>query len=1754
MDQERLKSLTSKREVILAKVKWELSVAKAIKTRNPSLGEVAERRDKLTGLAQCFDDVQTEIEEATPNLEEVVTVFNHRILFEDAYFQIKDIYTEYLDQHVEEPEVRPEDRQDDLRDAVKALLESQQQMLLAQCQKPPPQTLALAAGSQVSNPVPHNVVKLPQIDIPKFTGERKHWRSFKDLFVCTIHSRTDLRDSVKMQYLFSYLDGEAKGKVDSFSINDGNYREAWDALVTYYDKHKYTVFALVREFVDQQPVTNAKELKHLVATSDDVVRQLKALGREYESRDPWLIHLLLEKVDRETRSLWAQKIITVENPTFANFQEFLEQRCDALETCSAFSKKTGPEVSKKESQKPTQRKVQAFHTSAAVSCAKCSKDHPTYHCDLFKAMDVAGRRELVLSKKLCFNCLKPLHTANKCPSKSTCRTPDCKQRHHTTLCQQRQQHSQEPEKADRDHPPRQPEETEEASSVSANAAQAKATKHEPSSVALLPTVIANLEGKDGKLHQVRCLVDSGSQASLITEACVKRIGLKRTNASLEVTGVNGEVVGTTAGAVTLVMSSRFDGETKLTTQAYVLGRLTATLPNQRFNVADLPFLEGLELADPSFNSPGEMDVILGADVFLSILQAGQVKNRQGIPVAQRSIFGWMEFDIDRTLRLFWEDQEIPEGKLLTTEEKRVIEHFDSTLTRSEKDGHFIVRLPLDDSKCKLGESLNAATKRLRAMERKFQRDPNFKERYVAFMREYQKLGHMEEIPETEVQADCTKSYYLPHHGVVKEDSSTTKLRVVFDGSCATTTGVSLNDLLLNAPNVNADLFDVLLRFRTYPVVFTADVEKMYRQVWVHRDDTDYQRIVWRESPDEPIRHFRLLTVTYGLKNSGFLAMSALKKAAEDFEQHYPGAAERIKEHTYVDDLVSGADSAAEAARLVEQIDEIAGKAGFTLRKWCSNVDEALLPLADVKNAAVPIQFPDERNAIKALGIHWLPQEDAFTFKVNMKTDGPNTKHQLLSDSAKLFDPIGWLAPVTVRAKILFQQCWLYDMNWHDPLPAAVEQMWIEFKENLPRLEQVKIPRWMSSYNGRVELHGFSDASEEAYSAVVYIRTFNEIDGAYVNIVAAKTKVAPIRQVSLPRLELNGAWLLARLMKRVAKAFERFKVEMFAYTDSTIVLHQLAIHPRKLDTYVANRTASILEVLPRSRWFHVKSEENPADCASRGISPAELVNHPLWWFGPPWLKAHASTWKHEMPDEEFDEATLEVRKKFRTFNIVVRLPKTTYEEEKQILEKRSSLLGACRQLSRVNRFLYNLRPGNKEKRSGSIAPAELHSARMQFVRLAQHDVFQKEIKTLAAGREVSPKSKIANLYPFLDGDGTLRIGGRLQQSSLPFEVKHPVILPKVHQFTKLLVEELHSQNCHAGPSLLTATVNQRYWIQGCQSVIKQVIHNCVRCRRLKAKTAQQLMGSLPAARVTACRPFTHVGVDYAGPIQVRCSNTRGTRCMKGYIVVFVCLSTKAVHLEAVSDLTSQGFISALKRMIARRGYCCEIWSDNGTNLVGADRLLQEIYEAIMAHSKEAEQFLCNLGIKWKFIPPASPHQGGIWEAAVKSAKSLLRPVVGNEKLTFEELSTVLCQIEACLNSRPLCPLSTSPDSLEALTPGHFLVGQPLNMIPEPDVMHLKMNQLDRWQKMQRYSTEFWNRWRDEYIATLQPRGKWRASEENIKPGQLVLVKNDNAPPSAWELARVVAVHPDRAGLVRNVTLRRGKHEYQRSVQKICPLPN
>lgn len=1270
------------------------------------------------------------------------------------------------------------------------------------------------------------------------------------------------------------------------------------------------------------------------------------------------------------------------------------------------------------------------------------------------------------------------------------------------------------------------------------------------------------------------MIDSGSQASLITENCVTSIGLQRSNANLVVTGIASCSSETTRGAVQLEISSRFCYSPVVKVNAYVLSKFPQIVPNQRLDRERLKCLEPLQLADPDFDKPGKIDVILGADVFLAILEDGKVKDDAGLPVAINSTFGWivagqvfdasevncntaivslsMDMDIDKSLRKFWEVEEVNQPKPLTQEEQQAVNIFNTTHQRDES-GRFTVRLPFDADKPALGESLPAAVQRLKAMERRFARDPEFKRMYGDFMAEYLNLGHMECIPDDEVNVAPEKCFYLPHHGVMRQESVTTKLRVVFDGSCRSSTGISLNEKLLIGPNVTEDLPVVLTRFRSYAFAFMADAEKMYRQVKIHRDDVDYQRIVWRADPDKPIEHYRLLTVTYGTSCAPFLAIESLRQAARDSRTQYPNAADRVLKNFYVDDFLSGAATLEDALELKEDIDQVTSGAGFHLRKWSANDPRLLEENASDAEASVPVHLHPEADSVKALGIHWYPVTDSFGYRVNFDIDKPNTKRQLLSDSARLFDPLGWISPIIVRIKILYQTLWLQDLQWDDPLPAAINQEWNKIKTSLASIEDIRIPRWIVNHLGAVQLHGFADASESAYAAVVYARSKDRDGNVCISLVASKTKVAPIQQVSLPRLELNAAALLVELMKQILESLDHLDVTCYAWTDSTVVLGWLASHPKKWKTFVANRTSAILDFLPRSSWHHISSSENPADCASRGVLPTELVDHKLWWTGPSLLYSTEDTWKESAESIPFEEDVTEQRKVVAAATVATK-PESNYEVEEYLLKRNGLLKVSQRVLAWVIRFKANLlsKLRGTEKTSGQLKAVEVYEANLQLARFAQREVFGEDMKHLRKGLPLSAKSQIKSLFPFIDGDGTLRVGGRLQNSELAFNLKHPVILPKSHRYTHLLISMLHQQNLHAGPTLLIATLNQFYWVIGCQSVVRSVVNSCVRCARWKAKTASQLMGSLPAVRTTSGRAFENVGVDYAGPVIIKASLLRSVKTVKSYIAVFVCLATKAVHLEAATDLSANTFIAALKRFCARRGLPNQLWSDNGTNFVGADRQLKELLASATFNS-EVNQHLNNLGIQWNFITPSAPHMGGIWEGAVKSMKKHLRVVLGTAVLNFEELSTLLTQIEACLNSRPLCALSSSVDSCEALTPGHFIIGQPLNLVPEPGVSDVPTNRLDRYRQLRKMTEDFWERFRTEYIATLQPRTKWQKIGDNLRIGDLVLVKNDNTPPAHWELARVVATHPDRSGIVRNVSLQRGETIYQRPIHKLVVLP-
>jgi len=416
-------------------------------------------------------------------------------------------------------------------------------------------------------------------------------------------------------------------------------------------------------------------------------------------------------------------------------------------------------------------------------------------------------------------------------------------------------------------------------------------------------------------------------------------------------------------------------------------------------------------------------------------------------------------------------------------------------------------------------------------------------------------------------------------------------------------------------------------------------------------------------------------------------------------------------------------------------------------------------------------------------------------------------------------------------------------------------------------------------------------------------------------------------------------------------------------------------------------------------------------------------------------------------------------------------------------------------------------------------------------------------TLAQVNQMAARLRLAGPPKiFLDDHGVLRVGVRLKHAILSHDERHPMIAPPASWLTRLLVESCHRRALHGGMQLTL-----------CRTVVKQILHRCVPCTRWRAAVPQPLMGNLPRGRVSPGRPFLRTGVDYAGPINLRTTKGRGHRAYKGFIAVFVCLCTRAVHLEAASDYSSEAFLAAFRRFTARRGLCTNMYSDCGTNFVGADRELRDLFRAASPDGRSIAHTASSNGVRWHFNPPAAPHFGGLWEAAVKSTKHHLRRVIGETKLTYEELSTFLAQVEACLNSRPLQALTDDPEDFSALTPGHFLVGAPLLAVPEPALTETKENTLSRWQPLQKMRDHFWQRWSREYLHGLTSRPKWLRTEAVPDIGCLCLIRSELTPPTRWPLARIIKLHPGDDGVVRVVTIRTSTSEFVRPLTKIVLLP-
>jgi hypothetical protein len=655
------------------------------------------------------------------------------------------------------------------------------------------------------------------------------------------------------------------------------------------------------------------------------------------------------------------------------------------------------------------------------------------------------------------------------------------------------------------------------------------------------------------------------------------------------------------------ISSILSPEDDIPIDAIVVPKVTCELPLHPVGFSpSWTHLQGLTLADQDFGQPGRIDLLLGTDIFVGAVLNGRRSGPPHSPVAFETIFGWVlagptyeptasshasvvsqhaSITLNNdVLHKFWEIEEVPKTEAVSVEDKCVLEHFRKTHCRKD-DGRFEVSLSRRPGTTKLGESRSQALRRLLSLERLLTRK-NQQDQFNAVIQEYLDLGHAEVVPECELIEPKHDVYYLPMHVVYKDSSTTTKVRAVFDASAKSTSGVSLNDSLLVGPTVHAPLLDVLLRFRVHQIALTTDISKMYRAVGLAERDRDLHRFVWRSDHQSTVKDYRMTRVTFGISASSFMANMCVKQNAIDFASEYPMAAKATEESFYVDDGLTGADDVPTAIQLQRELNDLFLQGGFILHKWNSNEPRVLEHIdpshQDVRNSQ---EIAEKEKSTKTLGIEWVTSSDEFHLTISIQpSQQALTKRVLVSDIAQIFDVLGWFSPSIIIMKTLLQRFWEEKIDWDDPAPPSISDVWHRWRDELPILKTKKIPRCYFTRNSLVvskELHGFSDASEIAYAAVIYMRITDSQGRITTSLITSKTKVSPIKRQTIPRLELCGALLLAKLLDHSRKVLKIPLKDSHAWTDSTVVLSWLSGNSRRFKTFVGNRVSKIVDDSSRS---------------------------------------------------------------------------------------------------------------------------------------------------------------------------------------------------------------------------------------------------------------------------------------------------------------------------------------------------------------------------------------------------------------------------------------------------------------------------------------------------------------------------------------------------------------------------------------------
>ncbi|KAH8339623.1 hypothetical protein KR067_011866 [Drosophila pandora] len=1536
-------------------------------------------------------------------------------------------------------------------------------------------------------------------DLSTFSGDPEEWPLFISTFEhsTTAAGYTNVENMLRLQ---KSLKEKARELIRDKLLLPNLVPDVISTLKMFFGRPEHILERMVEKVRRLAPPKDRLEalIEYALAVRN-VCAIMEACDLKAHLNNPMLVKELVDKLPNQHKLNWAMQPCDDRIAAVKAFSDWLYKIAEAASSVVAPSfYKSGAvnthnsrETQRQEADEPGpsrgQARSNASQTGAAQQqvqsgCVACGDiSHRPPQCQVFLNLDTQHRWQIITSSKACFCCLK-VHR-NRCRT-GNCGVNGCTRRHHELL------HTEQ------------------------GRTQNLVSTHQDDNYGsqffrIIPVKLRN----GGRMIEIYAFLDEGSSVTLVDASVFQRLGIQGQAAPMslqwtaETTRIESESVKASV-QISEINSDRFYWLNNVQTVQNL------ALPKQTVEVKELRsrFQHLRDLPLESYSA--QPTLLIGSNNWKLAVPRRIREGKWNEPIASKCMLGWTiqgSTNPQRSIVMHhcdcdWQElhddikdqyslETLVPRKLYSAEDKLAVKILEETC--QEKSGEYEVGFPWRGGIDKLPESRGNALKRLTCIKKKVSQEPDMYEKIDAQVRNLLDKGYAVKLSKEETCRENSRTWYLPIF-IARNPNKPSKLRLVWDAA-AKSHGCALNDYLLRGPDCLNPLIEVLLAFRVNKIVICGDIAEMFHRINIREEDMHAQRFLWYDRSSDKVETYVMRAMTFGISCAPFIAHFVRDKNAEVHQEDFPLALNAIQKAHYVDDYIDSMRNEQEAIQTTRQVIEVHQRGGFEIRNWSSNLKEVLKSLQS--NGNVGSQKPvDFCSTEKILGMSWDPHKDVFKFLcrfARLKRDvlAENvvpTKREVLQVLMSIFDPLGFLSCHTIGLKILLQRIWRLNIDWDQELLEKIQEDWRLWKTLLGQIRIFEVPRCFSPDTSdplQTELHTFVDASEYAYSAVCYLRVAMDAK-VDVSLVIAKSKVAPLKPLSIPRMELQAAVMGARLAHKVMST-RNLRIDNATYwSDSKTVLQWLTMDPRNFHQFVMHRVAEILETTQVEQWRWVPSKLNVADGATK---ITDQTQQKTWITGPGFLKAESSHWPTSTKQESIID-TSEIRKHVMTTRARSAVMFNAHHF--------SSWRRLYRAVAIIFLFVDRLRAKcAKQDMPTATTMDHVRKAKILLYKQFQAIAFAEELKVLSVGATLHKGNRLVGLNAYLDNDGVLRTRGRLNSIDI---AEDAIILDPGCRITNLIARSFHEKYHHLAHETAINDIKASFYISRLRVLYKSVRSTCQRCKVDSAAPRPPQMAPIPRARIGSFqRPFTYTGVDYFGPLLVNV----GRRKEKRWVALFTCLTLRAVHFEIAYSLDTSSCIMCLSNFMALRGTPKEIFSDNGTNFRATKKAVREELKKI-EHDKIIIKFD---GIQWRFNPPGAPHMGGAWERLVRTTKGILKNICPNYSFNDEGLRNALIEAQFIINSRPLTFVSLHTEDDAALTPNHLLLGSANGYKPLPKE---GMNLQRRWIEAQRFGDRFWQRWIKEYAPVLTRRTKWFEKVPPITIGSIVVIVDELLPRNLW----------------------------------------